>query len=39
MNAKQFSNNQLPFSFADSRSLCEQPDLMDSGVGDRKCFR
>lgn len=39
MNAKQFCNNQLPFSFADSRSLCEATDLNDLIIGDRKCFR
>lgn len=39
MNAKQFCNNQLPFSFADSRSHCEQTNLNDLEAGDRKYFR
>ncbi|XP_025416295.1 DNA polymerase subunit gamma-2, mitochondrial isoform X2 [Sipha flava] len=38
MNAKQFCNNQLPFSFADSRSICEQTSLNALKIGDKKYF-
>ncbi|VVC44256.1 Anticodon-binding [Cinara cedri] len=37
-NAKQFCNNQLPFSFADSRSLCQQENLKCLDVEEKKLF-